>query len=136
MANTTVILNPSVTVSGTALPKVKAIEIKVAAADLDDTSADDGGYAVHAAGIKSGTCRIMFNQGWGTNSADALLSTKIGQEVEVVAMAAGNTPSAANPKYTFDILILEAKLMGGQIGDIATDDITYPIQGAVTRAIS
>jgi len=134
--STTVLLDPVVTVDGTALAKVKAIEIKTTAADLDDTSADDGGYAVHAAGIRNGTCRIMFNQGWGTNSADALLSSKVGQEVEVVARPKGTATSATNPTFTFDILILEGTLMGGQIGDIMTDDITYPIQGAVVKTTS
>lgn len=129
----TVLIDPVVTVGGTALPKVKAIEIKESAADLDDTSADDGGRKVHAAGLVDGTCRIMFNQGWGTNSSDELLSTKLGQEVEIVARPKGSSTSATNPTYTFDILVLETTLMGGQIGDIMTDDITYPIQGAIVK---
>jgi len=133
MSDTTIMLTSAVTVDGTPLPKLKAVELKVSAADLDDTSADDGGYAVHAAGIRNGTCRLMFNQGWGTNSADALLSTKLGQEVEITGKPASGATSPTNPLYTFNVLVLEATLMGGQIGDIMTDDITYPVQGAPVK---
>ena len=123
-----VMLTAVATAGGIAIPKLKAIELKVKAPDLDDTANGDG-WAVHESGVPDGTCRLMFNQGWGSASVNAILSSKLGQDVTIVAKVSNAPVSASNPQWTFVIRVQEATIFGGQIGDIMTDDVTYPVQG-------
>ena len=59
---------------------------------------------------------------WGTSVACVLLQDK------------GTAVSATNPLYTFNILVNKTTDINGATGDIATQDITFTINGATTVA--
>lgn len=61
---------------------------------------------------------------WGTSVACVLLQDK------------GTAVSATNPLYTFNILVNKTTDINGATGDIATQDITFTINGATTVATS
>jgi hypothetical protein len=42
---------------------------------------------------------------------------------------------ASNPKYTGSVLITQASI-GGAVGELAMKSLTFPVTGAVTRAVS
>ena len=59
---------------------------------------------------------------WGTTVAAELLQDK------------GTAVSATNPLYTFSVLVNKTTDINGATGDIATQDITFTINGATTVA--
>ena len=61
---------------------------------------------------------------WGTSVACVLLQDK------------GTAVSATNPLYTFNILVNKTTDINGAVGELATQDITFTINGATTVATS
>ena len=59
---------------------------------------------------------------WGTSVACVLLQDK------------GTAVSATNPLYTFNILVNKTTDINGAVGELATQDITFTINGATTVA--
>ena len=59
---------------------------------------------------------------WGTTVAAELIQDK------------GTAVSATNPLYTFSILVNKTTDINGATGDMATQDITFTINGATTVA--
>ena len=59
---------------------------------------------------------------WGTTVACVLLQDK------------GTAVSATNPLYTFNILVNKTTDINGAVGELATQDITFTINGATTVA--
>ena len=59
---------------------------------------------------------------WGTTVACVLIQDK------------GTAVSATNPLYTFNILVNKTTDINGATGDIATQDITFTVNGATTVA--
>ena len=59
---------------------------------------------------------------WGTTVACVLLQDK------------ATAVSATNPLYSFNILVNKTTDINGAVGDIATQDITFTINGATTVA--
>ena len=59
---------------------------------------------------------------WGTTVACVLLQDK------------GTAVSATNPLYTFTILVNKTTDINGAVGELATQDITFTINGATTVA--
>ena len=59
---------------------------------------------------------------WGTTVACVLLQDK------------GTAVSATNPLYTFNILVNKTTDINGATGDMATQDITFTVNGATTVA--
>ena len=43
--------------------------------------------------------------------------------------------SATNPQYQFNVLVTQIQGPTGKVGDIAEAKVSWPITGAVTRAI-
>ena len=44
--------------------------------------------------------------------------------------------SSANPSYTFSVLVTEWTPVNGAVGELATADVTFPISGAITKAVA
>ena len=61
---------------------------------------------------------------WGTTVACVLIQDK------------GTAVSATNPLYTFNILVNKTTDINGAVGELATQDITFTINGATTVATS
>ena len=48
----------------------------------------------------------------------------------------GSTTAADNPSYSFTALVSEWTPLGGAVGELATASVTWPISGAITKAVS
>lgn len=85
------------------------------------------------AGLKTGTVNLQFNQDFGASKVDATIYPLLGTIGTVVVSPLSTAVSATNPSYTATVLI-NAYGVSGQIGDLSTVSVTWPISGAVTRA--
>jgi hypothetical protein len=54
----------------------------------------------------------------------------------IVKPAGTAAASASSPHYTFSVLCTEFSLVNGAVGELNTADVTWPISGAITKAVS
>jgi len=72
------------------------------------------------------------------NAIDGLFFPLVGSTAVTMVVKPNGTAvaSTANPSYTFSVLVTEWTPVNGAVGDLATADVTFPISGAITKAVS
>jgi hypothetical protein len=107
-------------------------EIQFEVGDVE-TTAFGSTWRSRVAGLKTGTVTLNFNQDFGASAVDATIWPLLGTLGTVVISPTSTAVSATNPAYTATVLI-NAYGINGQIGDLSTITVTWPISGTVTRA--
>lgn len=129
-----VLTDVAVTINGTLLStSVKKAELAIEADDVETTAFGGAGWRSRVGGLKAAKVSLSFLQDYAASSVDATLYPLMGSIGTVVISPAGTVISATNPSFTFNCLI-NAITEGGQVGDLATFDVTWPVTGAITRA--
>ena len=86
-------------------------------------------------GLEASSVTISFLNDTASASVLQTLQATWGTTVACVLLQDKNTAvSATNPLYTFNILVNKTTDINGATGDIATQDITFTINGATTVA--
>lgn len=72
------------------------------------------------------------------NAIDGLFFPLVGSTAVTMVVKPNGTAvaSTANPSYTFSVLVTEWTPVNGAVGELATADVTFPISGAITKAVS
>ena len=121
------------TLNGTNLSQwLTQTEIVFEVGDVETTTFG-GTWRTRIAGLKTGTVNLQFNQDFAAAAVDATIYPLLGTIGTVVVTPTSSAVSTANPAYTATVLI-NAYGVSGQIGDISTTSVSWPITGAVTRA--
>jgi hypothetical protein len=88
-------------------------------------------------GLEASSVTISFLNDTATASVLQTLQAAWGTTVTAVLLQDKNTAvSATNPLYTFSILVNKTTDINGATGDIATQDITFTINGATVVTTS
>lgn len=112
---------------------VKAATLTVDAAQLDSTAMGDS-WTEMIGGLKSGQLALTLNDDYANSSVDVTLWAALGSVVTFkVRPVNGIAVSSTNPQYSGSVLVAQHAL-GGQVGDLASKQVTFPTSGAVTRA--
>jgi hypothetical protein len=90
-------------------------------------------WRTRVAGLKTGTVNLQFNQDFGASAVDATIYPLLGTVGTIVITPTSTAVSSTNPAYTATVLI-NAYGVQGNIGDLSTVSVTWPITGTVTRA--
>ena len=108
--------------------------LEITVEEVDKTSLGSAGWREVAAGLKSGSVTLNFQQDFGVGGVDSLLYPLIGTEATVTIRSSSATVSATNPAYSAVVLISQYTPIAGSVGDLASFDVTFPTVGAVSRA--
>ena len=108
--------------------------LEITVEEVDKTSLGSAGWREVAAGLKSGSVTLNFQQDFAAGAIDSLLYPLIGTEATVTIRSSSATVSASNPAYAAVVLISQYTPINGAVGDLATFDVTFPTIGAITRA--
>jgi hypothetical protein len=108
--------------------------LEITVEEVDKTSLGSAGWREVAAGLKSGSVTLNFQQDYAAGAIDSLLYPLIGTEATVTIRSSSATVSASNPAYSAVVLISQYTPIAGAVGDLATFDVTFPTVGAITRA--
>lgn len=108
--------------------------LEITVEEVDKTSLGSAGWREVAAGLKSGSVTLNFQQDFGVGGVDSLLYPLIGTEATVTIRSSSATVSATNPAYSAVVLVSQYTPIAGSVGDLATFDVTFPTVGAVSRA--
>jgi hypothetical protein len=119
----------------TAISVVKGAVLTVDVDQLDPTAMGDGWKKV-LGGLKGANLALNLIDDMAAARTDALLWPLLGTIVTFLVRPTTAAVSATNPNYTGSILIASLSV-GGQVGELAMKSgLTFPCDGAVTRATS
>ena len=122
-----------ITLNGTDLSTaLHAVTLDVSSNEVETTTFGNT-WRTRVAGLKTGTVNLQFNQDFGASAVDATIWPLIGTVGTVVVTPTSTAVSSTNPAYTATVLI-NAYGIQGNIGDLSTVSVTWPITGTVTRA--
>jgi hypothetical protein len=125
----------SVSINGsTALASyLTQVELKATANDVT-TTAFGSPWVTRVAGLKEGSLTLQFNQDYATSTVDSTLWPLLGSNATVVIKPTSTAVSASNPAYTAVCVVNDLTPVSGNIGDLAVFSVTWPTNGAISRA--
>jgi hypothetical protein len=132
-----VLLSANVTLNGTDITNnVAAVTLSTTAAEVPTTSFGSGGAVTRVSGLVDNSVTLSLHNDY--NAIDGLIQPLIGSTaVTMVVKPAGTAAaSASSPHYTFSVLCTEFSLVNGAVGELNTADVTWPISGAIAKAVA
>jgi hypothetical protein len=112
-----------------------AVTLDISKEQLEVTSFGDTART-YIAGLGDASVTFSFHQDFAASSVDSTLHAALGTEIAVVIKPTSGAVAAGNPSYAFNALVTQITPFSSNVGDLATQDVTFPISGAVTRATS
>jgi hypothetical protein len=110
--------------------------------DVIETTGLGSSARTRVGGLFDNSLTLELNQDFADNALEELINgtslatTTVGTTVAIEIRPVNGAVSASNPKYTFNALIAEWQPLSGAVGELATVSVTWPISGAITKAIS
>jgi hypothetical protein len=108
--------------------------------DIVETTAFGSTARTRVAGLADNSVALEFQQDYAASSVEATInaagSSLVGTTTTIVVKPNGATTAADNPAYTFTALVSEWTPLSGAVGELATASVTWPISGAITKAVS
>jgi hypothetical protein len=131
-----VIQDPKVVLAGgTISANVAQVTIALEADDVETTSfGSAGGFRERIGGLKTGTVSFDFHNDYAAAGLDSVLFPLLGGTAAVAVRPAGTAIGSASPEYSFTCLVTEINPIDSAVGDLASQSVSWPITGPVTRA--
>lgn len=109
------------------------VELSLDVDDKDATTFASGGWKEALPGLKSGKLAITLKQDMVPASVDANLWALFGTVCTFEVRTVNTARSTSNPAYTGSVIIKSLKPVSGAVGDIADQNLDFPVTGAVAR---
>ena len=110
--------------------------------DVIETTGLGSSARTRVGGLFDNSLTLELNQEFADNALEELVNgtslatTTVGTTVAMEIRPVNGAVSASNPKFTFNALISEWQPLSAAVGELATVSVTWPISGAITKAIS
>ena len=114
---------------------VSSITLNRTVDEVEVTAMGDTGHK-YVAGLEANSITIDFFNDWATGKVGQTLDAAFGTVVTVTVQPAAGVVSATNPKYTMSCLVNNITPVNGGVGDLATQSVTWNVNGAITKATS
>ena len=120
---------------GTITTSVASATISIEADDVETTAFGGGGWRTRVGGLKQGTVDLEIMQDMDAGAIDATVYPYLGSTVAMRIRPGGTAAvGTSNPEYRFDVLVTGWNPIDSAVGDLSTISVSWPIDGAVTRA--
>lgn len=105
--------------------------------DIVETSSF-GSTAVktRVAGLADNSVTLEFQQDFASSMVEATIFPLLGSTTTIVVQPTSSAVGATNPTYTFTALVSEWTPLNGAVGELATASVTWPITGAISKAVA
>jgi len=110
-----------------------AVTLDISKEQLETTAFGDAART-YIAGLQDATVTFSFHQDFAASAVDATLHAALGTEVAIVVKPTSDAVGSGNPSYSFNALVTQITPFSSNVGDLATQDVSFPISGAITRA--
>jgi hypothetical protein len=114
---------------------VASVTLSTSAAEVA-TTAFGSSAVTRVSGLIDNSVTLAIHNDY--NAIDGLFFPLVGSTAVTCVVKPNGTAAAssANPSYTFSVLVTEWTPVNGAVGDLATADVTFPISGAITKAVA
>ena len=110
-----------------------AVTLDISKEQLETTAFGDAART-YIAGLQDATVTFSFHQDFAASAVDATLHAALGTEVAILVKPTSDAVGSGNPSYSFNALVTQITPFSSNVGDLATQDVSFPISGAITRA--
>lgn len=107
--------------------------------DIVETSAFSNSAKTRVSGLEDNSVTLEFHQDFAASNVEATINgspSLVGTVTTIVARPTSASAGATNPQYTFSALCSEWTPLNGAIGELSTASVTWPISGAITKAVA
>jgi hypothetical protein len=111
---------------------IAAVTLDISREQLEVTSFGNTARR-YIAGLQDASVTFSFHQDFAAGSVDQTIFSNLGGTVAVVIKPTGGSVTSSNPAYAFNALIVQTTPFSSNVGDLATMDLTFPVDGAITR---
>ena len=123
----------AITIGGTDFSdSLAAVTLDISREQLETTSFGNTARS-YIAGLEGASVTLSFHQDFAAGSVDSYVNSNLGGTVAVVIKPTSASVSSTNPSYSFDALVVQSTPFSSNVGDLATQDLTWPVSGGVTR---
>jgi hypothetical protein len=131
-----VLTNAFISVGGVDLSDLVASVTLNSTFDVVETTAFSSTAAkTRLAGLADNSVALEFHQDYATSEVEQTIYPLLGTVATVIVKPNGSTTSAFNPSYTCSAVISEWTPLNGSVGELATASVTWPVTGAITKAV-
>ena len=111
---------------------IAALTLDISREQLEITAFGDAARR-YIGGLQDSSVTISFHQDFASGSVDSTVFSNLGGTVALVVKPTSAAVSATNPSYSFNALVVQSTPFSSNVGDLATMDVTWPVDGAITR---
>lgn len=132
-----VLTNAKITINAVNLSDhIASVTLSTSNDVVDTTGFSSTAARARVAGLSDNSLTLEFHQDYATSNVEATIYPLIGTTTTVVVTPVDTTVSGTNPSYTFTALVAEWQPLSGAVGELATASVTWPISGAITKAVA
>ena len=122
-----------ITIGGTDFSdSLAAVTLDISREQLEITAFGDSARR-YIGGLQDSSVTLSFHQDFASGSVDETIFSNLGGTVAIVIKPTSGAVSSSNPSYTFNALVVQSTPFSSNVGDLATQDLTFPVDGAITR---
>ena len=131
-----VLTNAFISVGGVDLSDTVASVTLNSTFDVVETTAFSSTSAkTRLAGLADNSVTLEFHQDYATGEVEQTIYPLLGTAAAVIVKPNGSSTSAFNPSYTCSAIISEWTPINGSVGELASASVTWPVTGAITKAV-
>jgi hypothetical protein len=132
-----VLTNAFISVGGVDLSDLVASVTLSETFDVVETTAFSSTAAkTRVAGLEDNSITLEFHQDYATSEVEQTIYPLLGTPAAVIVKPNGSATGAFNPSYTCSAIISEWTPINGSVGELATASVTWPVTGAITKAVA
>ena len=132
-----VLTNAFISVGGVDLSDLVASVTLNETFDVVETTAFSSTAAkTRVAGLEDNSITLEFHQDYATSEVEQTIYPLLGTPAAVIVKPNGSATGAFNPSYTCSAIISEWTPINGSVGELATASVTWPVTGAITKAVA
>lgn len=131
-----VLTNPSITINSVDMSsKIAQVSIDISYNEVETTAFGDS-FKTRTIGLGEASLSLSFHQDFASTATEATIYPLLGNAAgtTVVVKPTNAAVGATNPSYTMTALVTEWSPVNGSVGELVTADVTWPVNGAVTKA--
>ena len=122
-----------ITIEGTDFSdSLAALTLDISREQLEVTAFGDSARR-YIGGLQDSSVTLSFHQDFAAGSVDETIFSNLGGTVAIVIKPTSGAVSSSNPSFSFNALVVQSTPFSSNVGDLATQDLTFPVDGAVTR---
>jgi hypothetical protein len=131
-----VLTNAYISVGGVDLSDlVSSVSLSSTFDVVETTAFSTSATKTRVAGLADNSITLEFHQDYATGEVEQTIYPLLGTVAAVIVKPNGASTSAFNPSYTCQAVISEWTPVSGAVGELASASVSWPVTGAITKAV-